>query len=75
MDLGPDEGDQEQYECDQEDDENCHMIRVVKVRKDKVKVNGVLGLEESCSVACEMVGLTLSPDPHVVLELNLQEEN
>ena len=72
VDLSPDEGDEEHNDGDQEDDENRHMIGVVKVSKDKVEVDGVLGLEEPGSVTRKVIGLALSPNPDVVLELNLR---
>ena len=71
MDLGPDESDEEQDDGHQEDNEYRHMISVVKVSKDELEVDGILGLEEAGPVAGQMVGLTLCPDPHVVLEENL----
>ena len=72
VDLSPDESDEEQDESHQEDYEDSHVIRVVKVSKDKVEVDGVLSLEEARSVAGEVVGLALGPDPDVVLEGDLE---
>ena len=72
MYLGPDESDEEQDDGHQEDNEYRHMIRVVKVSKDELKVDGIHGLEEAGSVAGEMVCLTLCPDPHIVLEEYLE---
>ena len=71
MYLGPDESDKEEDDGDEDDNEDCNMISVVKISKDELKVNGVLGLEESRPIAGEMVGLTLSPDPHIILEHHL----
>ena len=68
MYLGPDKSDEEQDDGHQEDDEYRHMISVVKVSKDELEVDGIHGLEEAGPVAGQMVGLTLCPDPHVVLE-------
>ena len=68
MYLGPDESDEEQDDGDQKDNKYRHMISVVKVSKDELEVDGILGLEESGPIAGEMVCLTLCPDPHIVLE-------
>ena len=71
MYLGPDQSDEEYDDGHQKDNEDRHMIGVVKVSKDKLEVDGILGLEEAGAIAGEMVGLALGPDPHVVLEENL----
>ena len=47
------------------------MVSVVKLSKDELEVDGIHGLEEAGPVAAEMVCLTLCPDPHIVLEENL----
>ena len=75
MYLGPDESDEEQDDGDQKDNKYRHMISVVKVSKDELEVDGILGLEEAGPVAGEMVCLTLSPDPDIVLEEYLRQIN
>ena len=72
MYLGPDKSDEEHDDGHQKDNEYRHMISVVKVSKDELEVDGILGLEEAGPVAGKMVCLTLGPDPHVVLEENLE---
>ena len=74
MYLGPDESDEEQDDGHQEDDEYRHMISVVKLSKDELEVDGILGLEEAGPVAGEVVCLTLGPDPHIVLEEHLDRQ-